>query len=96
MKVLGFSTGETAYILLGELWLLTLLSLPVGSGLGYLLSWYLAESFSSDLFRVPLVVDNATYGVSILLVTGASFVSGLLVTRRLFHLNLVEALKTRE
>ena len=96
LKVLGFSTGETAYILLGELWLLTLLSLPVGSGLGYLLSWYLAESFSSDLFRVPLVVDNATYGVSIPLVTGASFVSGLLVTRRLFHLNLVEALKTRE
>jgi putative ABC transport system permease protein len=96
LRVLGFTRREAAYILLGELGLLTVLALPLGAFLGWLLCWYLVQSFSSELFQVPLVIRPASFAYAALVVLLAATGSGLLVARDVRRLDLVSALKTRE
>lgn len=96
LRVLGYSEGEVAYILLGELALLTLLSIPLGFWLGVHLCQFLAANLQSDLFRIPLVLNSYTYAFSALVVMASAIASGLIVWRRLHRLDLVDVLKTRE
>jgi len=96
LRVLGFTRGETSYILVGEVLLLILLALPVGCLLGYFLSRLMAHAFDTELFRVPLVVDPSTYGSAVLIALAASALSALIVRRRVDRLNLINVLKTRE
>ncbi len=96
LRVLGYTRGEISYILLGELALLTLTAIPVGLLLGRGLCAYIAGAIANDLYRVPLILEPATYAFSALVVLVAAGVSGLLVRRRLDRLDLIEVLKTRE
>lgn len=96
LRVLGFTKNEASYILLGEIALLTLLALPLGSGFGYLLAWFLSESFTTELYQIPLVIELESYGYACAVVAGASLISGILVDRDIGKLDLVAALKTRE
>jgi putative ABC transport system permease protein len=96
LRVLGFSRAEISYILLGEVGLLIAVSLPFGCLLGRALSELMAAAFETELFRVPLVIKPATYGLSILIALGATVLSALLVRHRVDHLDLIEVLKTRE
>src|SRR5690606_9052585 len=89
LRVLGFTRGEVSYILLGEIAFLTLLALPLGAALGTALAWYLAQAVSSDLFRLPFVIDAGTYGYAGVVVIVVTAVSGLLVRRQLDHMDLV-------
>lgn len=96
LRVLGFSRGETSYILLGEVLLLIVLALPMGCGLGYLLSLVMANLFDTELFRIPLVVERSTYGHACLIALLATAVSIMMVRRRVDRLRLLDVLKTRE
>jgi putative ABC transport system permease protein len=96
LRVLGFSRGEISYILLGEIGLLITIALPFGCLLGRGLSELMAAAFETDLFRVPLVIEPSTYGLSVLIALGATVLSALLVRHRVDHLDLIEVLKTRE
>jgi len=96
LRVLGFTRGEIAYILLGELALLTLAAIPVGILVGIGLIGVLVLAFSSDLYRLPVVLapDNIALGATV--VVASALVSGLILWRRLGRLDLVAVLKTRE
>lgn len=96
MRVLGYTHGEVAYILLGELALLTLLSLPIGFVLGTWLCEFMSYNMRSDLFRIPLVLTPYTYTFSALIVMVSAFFSGMMIWYRLRKMDLVEVLKTRE
>lgn len=96
LRVLGFTRGEISTILLGELAALTLVSLPVGFLLGYLMAHGTSAAYDSELYRIPVVISNATYGFAAAIVLASAAISGLLVRRRLDHLDLVAVLKTRE
>jgi putative ABC transport system permease protein len=96
LRVLGFTRAEISIILLGELAILTVLALPVGAAIGYWLTSLLVSSIESEMFRFPMVFDVRAVGRAALTVAAASLVSGLLVRRRLDHLDLVGVLKLRE
>jgi len=96
LRVLGFTRGEVGYILLGEIGLLTLLALPLGFAFGRALCAYLAASFASDLYRVPLVLQPDTYSLAASVVLVSFAASAVLIWRRIGRLDLVEVLKTRE
>ncbi len=96
LRVIGFTKGEAAFVLLGELAVVTLVALPVGAGLGYYLSFVIAAGFSTELYQIPAVFDPSTYGQAMLVVLGAALVSGWLVKRDLDRSDLIEALKTRD
>ena len=96
LRVIGFTRGEISAILLGELALVTLLAIPLGLWLGYLLAALVVSYLDLELFRFPLVIERTTYGLAAAVVLAASTVSGLLVRSRLDHLDLIAALKSRE
>ena len=96
LRVLGFTRGEAAFVLLGELALITLLALPLGALLGYYLTEAVATGFSTDLYRVPLLLVPSSYGIAALAVLTAATLSGWLVKRDLDRLEPISALKTQE
>ena len=96
LRVLGFSRGEVGYILLGEMLLLTLIALPLGALLGTGLALSLGASLESELFRIPPVIEPASYVFATAIVLVAACLSALVVGRRLWRMNIVDALKTRE
>lgn len=96
LRVLGYSRAEVAYIILGELAVLTLVAIVPGFIFGRGLCWMLAQGFESDLYRIPLVIGTDTYGFAAAGVLIAAAVSAVLIVRKLNRLSLVDALKTRE
>ena len=84
LRVLGFTRGEVGYILLGEIGLLTLAraaarlrlrARPVAP------TWL--PSFASDLYRVPLVLQPATYSLAASVVLVSFAASAVLIWRRI-------------
>jgi putative ABC transport system permease protein len=96
LRVLGFTRGEISLILLGELAVLTVAALPVGAVIGYALGALIMTGFTNEVYRMSFVVTASTVAWSFFVVIVAAFVSGLVVRRRLDHLDLVAVLKTRE
>jgi putative ABC transport system permease protein len=96
LRVLGFTQGEIAYILLGELALLTLAAVPVGMLVGVGLVGVLVLAFESDLYRLPLVLNPSNYALGAAVIIVSALLSGVLIWRRLSRLDLVAVLKTRE
>ena len=93
---MGFARGEVAYILLGELALLTVVAIPLGLLIGYGLCAYLAFRFDSDLYRIPLQLDLNVYAFAALVVILSSIISAMMIWRNLAHLDMVAVLKTKE
>lgn len=96
LRVLGFTRGEVARMLLSEQAVLTVLGMGLGLGLGYGLCALFSDLYQWEVFRLPMVVSLATYLNAILVVIGAATASALLIRRRLDRLDLVAVLKTRE
>ena len=96
LRVLGFTQREVATLLLGEQAILTAAAIPVGFGLGILLSLSMNAAIDVELMRLPFVFSYQTFIYSFLIVVITAFLSGLLVVWRLRTLDLIEVLKTRE
>jgi putative ABC transport system permease protein len=96
LRVLGFERGEVAYILLGELGLLTLAAIPLGMLFGYGLCAYMAYAFDTDLYRIPLVLGMNVYAFAGLVVIASFVISAIMIVRNLAHLDLVAVLKTKD
>ncbi len=96
LRVLGFTQGEVAWILLGEIAFLTLLAIPIGWGTGTLLAYILNRALAMDTFRIPFIMTAQTYAFSTVGILLASILSALLMLRRLRRLDMVSALKTME
>jgi len=96
LRVLGFSQGETMRILLLELSVIVALAQPPGWAIGYGLSWLMDKQLAGELMRVPLVVENLTYVLATAIIFVAALISALVVGRRVYALDLVAVLKTRE
>ncbi len=96
LRVLGFTQGEIAYILLGELAVLTLAAIPIGMLVGVGLVGILVVAFKSDLYRLPLILTPENYAMGASVIVVSALISGWIVWRRLGRLDLVAVLKTRE
>lgn len=96
LRVLGFSRWEISYILLGEVGILTWVAIPLGAVIGFCLAWYMTTAFETELYRVPLVLRDATYGKAAMIALAATLICAAIVRRRLDRLDLIAVLKTRE
>lgn len=96
LRVLGLTRAEISRILLGELALLTAAAIPLGLFIGNRLARLVCWFMDTELYRIPLIIEPATYAFSTTVVLIAAILSGLLVRRRLDHLDLIAVLKTRE
>lgn len=96
LRVIGFTRGEAAFVLLGELGIITVLALPVGVAMGWGVAQLLAAGFSTELYQIPGAFVPSAFGGAALAVLGAALFSGWLVRRDLDRIDMVSALKTRE
>lgn len=96
LRVLGFTAGETGAILYYENFLLGALGMVFGIPIGMGLSRLIARAYDSDLFRLPLYIDQKSYVISILLTIGFVALANWAVRRKIYALDLVEVLKERE
>jgi putative ABC transport system permease protein len=96
LQVLGFTRGECAYILYGELVAIALIALPFGTGLGTLMAQGLVKAFSRDELRLPVAITPRTMAVSISAYAGSVAIGCLMLQRQLSRLDMVAVLKTRE
>jgi putative ABC transport system permease protein len=96
LRVLGFTRGEISSVLLGEMALQVLLSLPLGLWFGKVLVLALASMVDPEQWRMPVILTPRSYALAALVAIVSSAFSALLVRRRLDHLDLIGVLKTRE
>ena len=96
LQVIGFTKGETSYVLLAELAVITLMALPLGSLFGYYLSFAISRGFSTDLYQIPTLFVPEAFGFAAIAVLVASLFSGWIVKRDIDKIDLVLALKIRE
>lgn len=96
LRVLGFRKREISYILLGEQALLVLVAIPVGLLVGRLMLVGAVSSMTTELYRIPFVLNPSSHLLAATTVVVAAAVSALVVRRRLDRLDLIEVLKTRE
>ncbi|MEP2791832.1 MAG: FtsX-like permease family protein, partial [Kangiellaceae bacterium] len=93
LRVLGLTRKEVAYILFGELGFIALVSLPIGLWFGIILSKAMSSALETELFRIPLYINNSTYGYSVLVVLISALISFYLVWRQVESIDLVSAQK---
>lgn len=96
LRVIGFTRAEVSVLLLGELAVLTVLALPLGMLVGYGMAAVAVVALETEYQRFPLVIEPHTYSFAATVVLTAATVTGLIVRRRVDHLDLVEVLKSRE
>jgi len=96
LRVLGFTKREVSIILLSEIFILTMLAIPIGLLFGYSWAGLLAHEYQTELFRMPLIIERSTYGFSALIVFIAMLISAFIVQRRISKLDLIAVLKTRD
>ena len=96
LRVIGFTKSEAAFVLLGELAVVTFAALPLGALLGYYLSIAIAEGFSTDIYQIPAEYSPANFGAAGIAVIVAAIASGWLVKRDSDRVDLVSALKSKE
>ncbi|MCX7889750.1 MAG: ABC transporter permease [Rhodobacteraceae bacterium] len=96
LRVLGFTQGEVAGVLSGEIALIVAAAQPLGWALGYGFALAMAAAFSSDLYQVPLVIGRDVFALASLVVILSAVASAALIRRRIGRLDMIEVLKTRE
>ncbi|MBI1214044.1 MAG: FtsX-like permease family protein [Alphaproteobacteria bacterium] len=96
LRVLGYQKQEVARILVGEVALLALLSVPFGCAVGYGLSRLMIALFSTDLYQLPFGLAASTYGKSTIVILASVAISCAIVAWRIQNLDLVRVLKTRD
>ena len=96
LRVVGFTHGEVATVLIGELALLTLLAIPVGLFIGSQLANLIVKVSSTESVRLPLILTPQTYATAAFVVLLSSGLSFAVVSRRIHNLDLLGVLKARE
>ena len=96
LRVLGFTTNEVSGMLLGEQAAALVVALPLGVLFGAGFSAVLAAQFVTERFHFPYVVATPSQLFASGVVLAAAAGASVFVRRRVGHLDMVAALRTRE
>jgi putative ABC transport system permease protein len=96
LRVLGFTRREVAALLFGEQAVIDVAGTPLGLLLGLGLAYWIVTGFESELYRFPVVISARTYMFSVAIIVIAAIGASLTMRRRIYGLDLVAVLKTRE
>jgi putative ABC transport system permease protein len=96
MRILGFTRGELAAVLLGEQVAQVLLGIVPGLALGAGMAKLGLSTIDRELLRIPLMLRPPSYVAAVCVVAFAALWSALAVRRRSDRLDLVAVLKARD
>ena len=95
LRVLGFTRSEVAHILMGEIGLLVLLSIPLSFACGWGLGWLMVQGMQNDLYRVSLTLPPEGYALAALVTLTSTLVSMAAVLRLMNRMDMLEVLQNR-
>jgi putative ABC transport system permease protein len=96
LRILGFTRGEVATVLLGEQAVQLILGVAMGLPLGCLMGAAVMTSLPPEFFRAPPVFLPLSLIEAAAVVLISGFACALYVRREADRLNLVEVLKARD
>jgi putative ABC transport system permease protein len=96
LRILGFRRKDISLLLFGEQALVWLVGIPLGLPLGKALGRGLLSLTAAEVFRMPVVVSQRTWGLAMGVVAISGLLSTALVIRRAHRLNLLAVLKARD
>ena len=96
LRVLGFTRREVAALLFSEQAVIDLIGTAFGLALGVALAYWVVSAFQSELYRFPVVVSARTYLLAVSVVATAALGACLTMRGRIYGLDLIAVLKTRE
>ncbi|MBU6373937.1 MAG: ABC transporter permease [Alphaproteobacteria bacterium] len=96
LEVLGFTHSEIAVIQLGEQAILAVVAVPIGLALGWLLAHGISLGYQRDEMQIPAIIDLDTLRMTLSVYGLTVAAVGCLIAYRLWRLDLVAVLKTRE
>ncbi|HEY7237127.1 MAG TPA: FtsX-like permease family protein [Gemmatimonadaceae bacterium] len=96
LRVLGFTRREVAALLFAEQGVIDVVGTALGLLFGVALAYWVASAFQSELYRFPVIVSARTHLLAVGVVFGAALGAFLTMRRRIYGLDLVSVLKTRE
>lgn len=95
MRVLGMEVSEIWQLMIWEMSVIGFLGILMGLPMGYGLIKFIADSFSTDLYVLKPKVMPIHYAVAAGLTMGFILLSLALASRKVKHINFIEALKNR-
>jgi putative ABC transport system permease protein len=96
LRILGFTRGEVATVLLGEQALQLVLGVAMGLPLGYFLGAAVLAAIPPELFRVSAVLAPISLLQAAAVVLSSGVACALWVRREADRLDLVSVLKPRD
>jgi putative ABC transport system permease protein len=96
LRVLGFTKREVSMIMIGQQTAIVLLGMPIGFVIGYMLNISLARAYATELFRLPFEFSTQSLGYAAIVVLSAAVFSNIFIIKRIYNLDIIEVLKTRE
>ena len=96
IKVLGFYPGETAQYIFRENFVLTLIGMLAGLGLGVLLHRFVMAQIVVDMIYFKCVINPLSFVLSIILTFVFTILVSLFMRKKLDRINMAESLKSVE
>jgi len=96
MCSLGYDREDVARAATNDIMPVGLIGILVGLPLAYLAGIGLARAYETDLYKLPVLVYPETYARAVVLILVFLLVSRWMSRRRVYKINIVRRLKTRE
>lgn len=95
LQVLGFKSLEVFKVLISEIIILIILSIPIGWGGGWLLSKWMLQKMLMESLQIPFVMNPKTFVFSALILIISTFLGALFVYIKVKKMDLIATLKSR-
>lgn len=96
LRVLGFTVWQTARIFFGESLILNSMGIVLGIFAGIFLDYIMSIAFSTELYRMPMIINNNRIWQSIIIMLSFVVIAQLIIYRIIKKLNWLEVLNARE
>lgn len=96
LQVLGFTRREIAGILFREQAAPLAIAIPLGLLVGNVLSQAMMSNVDPEAYRFPMHISRQTYLYAVAITVASAVLSALILRRKVYKLDLIGVLKTRE
>lgn len=96
LQVLGFNESEVGRIIFSENILLSLVGMLLGLPLGHYFCKAMTVAYDTEFFRIPFFISTFTYFLCAGIITFFVIITNAFLKRRIYQINIVDVLKTRE
>ncbi|MFN8673170.1 MAG: FtsX-like permease family protein [Candidatus Sericytochromatia bacterium] len=96
LQVLGFNEDEVGKIIFTENIWLSMIGMLLGLPLGYYLCLAMTKAYDTDFLRIPFYISSSTYIVCMSIITFFVLATNAFLKRRIYQINIIDVLKTRE